>query len=170
MKKCVEFVRSIRSPAIMLVAAVALFVIAEVVVRVVAPQDNVMTFVSHDQFAMDDSVIGHVLIPNAYAVNKSPEYNVEYRTNAAGMRDRTLHEIPKPPGLTRILLLGDSFTFCVGTDYEHSWPVIFERRLLADGFTDDACIASLAAGTQRLRTNRFALTQGIMFRADGVAE
>ena len=134
MKRVVECVRSIRSPAIMLVAAVALFVIAEVVVRVVAPQDNVMTFVSHDQFATDDSLIGHVLIPNAYAVNKSPEYNVEYRTNAAGMRDRTLHEIPKPPGLTRILLLGDSFTFCVGTDYEHGWPVIFERRLLADGF------------------------------------
>ena len=58
------------------------------------------------------------------------EFEHEVRTNSAGFRDVD-HLIPKPPGVFRILGLGDSFTFGVGASFEDTYLFRVERMLNA---------------------------------------
>lgn len=60
----------------------------------------------------------------------SGEFEHEVRTNSAGFRD-VEHLIPKPPGVFRILGLGDSFTFGVGASFEDTYLFRAERMLNA---------------------------------------
>jgi lysophospholipase L1-like esterase len=52
--------------------------------------------------------------------------------NAAGYRG-TLRPHAKPPGVTRVLVFGDSHTFSMGAGEEHTYPAIVESRLSARG-------------------------------------
>ncbi len=65
-----------------------------------------------------------VLRPNVRAIHKG----VLFETNSAGFRDR---EYPKqkPPGTTRIVLVGDSFTMAQGVAIEHSYANRLEEML-----------------------------------------
>jgi lysophospholipase L1-like esterase len=53
------------------------------------------------------------------------------RTNALGLRDDEIPET-KPPGETRILGLGDSFTFALAIRFEDLWVQQLERQLNED--------------------------------------
>lgn len=77
------------------------------------------------------------LIPYKYrplSTEASPpergERAIEYRHNSLGFRDEE-HERSKPPGVFRIVALGDSFTYGVGVDFEESYLVRLERMLNA---------------------------------------
>jgi lysophospholipase L1-like esterase len=51
------------------------------------------------------------------------------RTNRLGLRGPEV-ALPKPPGLARVLVLGDSFTFGLGVDDDAAtFPAVLERRL-----------------------------------------
>lgn len=54
-------------------------------------------------------------------------------TNADGLRF-PLHEVDKPPGVTRVMALGCSTTFGWGVDDEQSYPAVLESLLRADGY------------------------------------
>jgi lysophospholipase L1-like esterase len=56
--------------------------------------------------------------------------DVSYVVNATGFRDR-LYERPKPPGVFRILVLGDSLSFGYGVAQEESFPKRMEASLPA---------------------------------------
>ncbi len=56
------------------------------------------------------------------------EFEHRVRTNGAGFRDDE-RTVTKPPGVFRILGIGDSFTFGVGADYEATYLAILEQRL-----------------------------------------
>jgi lysophospholipase L1-like esterase len=58
------------------------------------------------------------------------EQPIEYRHNSLGFRDEE-HVRPKPPGVFRIVALGDSFTYGVGVEFEDSYLVRLERMLNA---------------------------------------
>lgn len=60
------------------------------------------------------------------ALGRAP-YAVEYRYNSLGFRDRELG--PKPPGVLRVLVLGDSFTEGQGVREEDAYPRVLERLL-----------------------------------------
>jgi hypothetical protein len=60
----------------------------------------------------------------------SGEFEHEVKTNSAGFRDIE-HLIPKPPGVFRILGLGDSFTFGVGASFDDTYLFRMERTLNA---------------------------------------
>lgn len=53
---------------------------------------------------------------------------VEYQTNELGFRGRD-YAIPRPPGLYRIVALGDSFTWGQGVHQEDTFASVLERRL-----------------------------------------
>jgi len=57
-----------------------------------------------------------VLRPNVRAIHKG----VLFETNSAGFRDREYRK-QKPPGTTRIVVVGDSFTMAQGVAIEHSY-------------------------------------------------
>jgi hypothetical protein len=75
--------------------------------------------------------------PNAKGVQVCPEWSVEYRINQDGLRDESPHRQTILPDTTRMLILGDSFTFGWGVDYPKIWPVVMENELLSRGHKVD---------------------------------
>jgi hypothetical protein len=124
----------IRDVSIFACIGVLLIVLLEIVLRLFMPQT--LRYASADGLTLGkpDSIVGHVNMPAARVTVRGPEYAVEYRINGEGLRDESQHVIPKPAGITRILLLGDSFTFGDGSDYSDIWPVVFERMLREEGY------------------------------------
>ena len=76
-----------------------------------------------------DVQMGRPYPANSHLRYYLPERTVDLQFNAEGMRDAASHPIPKPPGVFRILLVGDSFTAGMANQYEEIWPVLLERRL-----------------------------------------
>ena len=60
----------------------------------------------------------HDLRPNTVAES----HGITYATNADGQRDDQDHPLAKTPGRTRVLFLGDSFTFGWGLELQYSFP------------------------------------------------
>ncbi|MBW8907344.1 MAG: hypothetical protein JF611_17080 [Betaproteobacteria bacterium] len=56
-------------------------------------------------------------------------YGVEVQTNDLGFRDNRARVPPKAPGEFRIIVLGDSFTFGPGIDYEHLYTSLLREHL-----------------------------------------
>jgi lysophospholipase L1-like esterase len=75
----------------------------------------------------DAPAMHHWHVPGAHAVLQG----VPVRINSRGLRDREF-AYAVPPGVTRILVLGDSITFGWGVPIEDSYPKVLERLLNAD--------------------------------------
>ncbi len=122
-----------------------LLMLFEFSLRFFWPQTATTSYVNGKSLGIRDEVLGYYYRPGAKAFHKGPEFSVEYKINRHGLRDETEHPIPKPSESTRILLLGDSFTFGIGSDYSKIWPVIFENKLRRDGYQVDVVKAGAAA-------------------------
>jgi len=125
-----RLIRWARDTAIALAVSLGLVLALELFLRIFAPQSLTGTSVQGEHFSAEDSVLGIKYVPGAVWRFRHPEYRVEYAINAVGFRDAKQRPERKPPGITRVLLLGDSFTFGQGVNYEEAWPVVAER--LAD--------------------------------------
>ena len=60
----------------------------------------------------------------------SKEFRFEYRHNSQGLRD-VEHAAGKPPGVFRIVAVGDSFTYGVGAAFDETYLAVMERQLNA---------------------------------------
>jgi hypothetical protein len=89
-----------------------------------------------------DRAVGAVSLPEARVAGiiSQPHIHVSYRTsefssdvvmNNLGFRDRDVR-VEKGPA-TRILAIGDSFTYGWGVAQNEPWPKVLERNLQADG-------------------------------------
>ena len=58
----------------------------------------------------------------------SGEFEAEYRHNSLGFRN-VEHDAAKPPGVFRVVAVGDSFTYGVGAAFEDTYLAQLERRL-----------------------------------------
>lgn len=76
-----------------------------------------------------DPEVGVALTPGFEGVKTSSEFEYEVRINDHGIRDHPI--VPKPPGVRRVLVLGDSFTFGTGVPLEFSYPKQMEKHLNA---------------------------------------
>lgn len=56
-------------------------------------------------------------------------FGARIQTNDQGFRDRQAHIPPKQPGEFRVVVLGDSFTFGPGVEYEHLYTALLGSRL-----------------------------------------
>jgi lysophospholipase L1-like esterase len=74
------------------------------------------------------SILDWELIPGAYGVGGFGE---SYHINAAGFRDREL-KLKKQPNASRIMVIGDSFTFGPGVDLKDTYPKQIMRILNHD--------------------------------------
>ena len=82
---------------------------------------------SKQDYYSTDSIVGFKFKPDSVGFQTGREYNVEYSINANGIRDRDYG--PKPKGVYRILLLGDSFAVSHGLSIEHSLSRQIENAL-----------------------------------------
>ncbi|HEY9421814.1 MAG TPA: GDSL-type esterase/lipase family protein [Thermoanaerobaculia bacterium] len=76
-----------------------------------------------------DPLLGWALAPGARTRQSNREYDVAVRINDQGFRaDREYSHAPAL-GATRVVAVGDSFTFGQGVEIQEAWPSILERRL-----------------------------------------
>jgi len=144
--------------------ASGIIIVGEVLLRMFLPQNLIGTRITGMRFSERDQVLGIRYIPGATWRFTHPEYQVEYSINEHGFRDAKVHPIPKPDGTTRVLLLGDSFTFGQAVSYEQIWPVIAEKRLEESGNNH---IDLVKAGIQGMDTrSEFILLQRLLKKDD----
>jgi lysophospholipase L1-like esterase len=70
--------------------------------------------------------------------NADPSRTFAYRTNAQGLRDRD--RFRKRPGTTRVLVMGDSYTWGYAVAEEEAFPQTAERLLKERGYPDTEVI------------------------------
>jgi len=132
----------------MLLAALVLFGLFEGALRIWWPQTERVDGGAR-AIRDPDPEVEYVYRPGAHVVIRTPEYVEDCRINAEGMRDESVHVNPKPPGVFRMLVVGDSFTFGTGSNYDDIWPVILERRLAAGGWNVDVVKAGVEGSDTR---------------------
>ncbi len=76
---------------------------------------------------------GLLFPPGSKFPYKTPEFAHTAAINALGFRDREWN-ILKNSNTTRILAIGDSFTFGMGVELEQTWPKLLESKLSEQGY------------------------------------
>jgi lysophospholipase L1-like esterase len=71
--------------------------------------------------------------PHARYRHSSPDVDVEFRINGRGLRDDREFPYEKPPGVARIVSLGDSFTAGYEVEGDQTFSSVLERSLRARG-------------------------------------
>ena len=94
--------------------------LTELGLRIFHPQNLTLSYQTRDGL--------RILRPNHSGIARSADTVEHYQINALGMRDRE-HQLEKPKGTYRILILGDSFMEALQVSFERSFPSILERRL-----------------------------------------
>jgi lysophospholipase L1-like esterase len=114
-----------RQLVLSLAAVLITLPLLEVTVRLLKPQNP--DFYDSERFLRFDPVRGELRnIPNS-----TGQYTgVPLRINSIGLRDHEV-DVPKPPGVFRILAIGDSVTFGFGVRLEDSYPKRLEALLNA---------------------------------------
>ncbi len=111
-----------------LVSVVIVFVVTEAVLRRMAPNERKYAGRLYDLEWNRDYARPRML-PHARAVHRG----IPITTNSYGLRDSEI-VVPKPPGVYRILMVGDSFTFGQGIPLlSQTIPKQLEARLRSAG-------------------------------------
>jgi len=122
--------RSTRRANVALLGAAVLFglLLAEAVVRLLRPQFVDPWWRSRLSYYRHDSDLGWSHIPGAVGVLARQEFSHEVRINSSGWRDRE-RTLDKPPGILRVVVLGDSFAFGHGVRDEEIFTRLMEPML-----------------------------------------
>ena len=90
---------------------------------------------------------GLVLPRNVTRNFQTPEFSLTVTTNSLGFRDRDFSQ--QKTARTRIVALGDSFTYGWGVEAEQSWPKILEQRLRSAGLDVEVANLGKPGGSPR---------------------
>jgi hypothetical protein len=102
----------------------------ELALRTLFPQKLRGFPIEGQRFNYRDRAGAMRLVPLARWRFVHPEFDVEYAVNRHGLRDEKHHYGPvSSTDRVRVLVVGDSFTFGQGVDYDQTWPVLAESRL-----------------------------------------
>ena len=116
-----------RTASLFLIACMVSVLIAEVIVSIAAPQ----RMESYRPIYEADSVLVYRLKRNYSAVYQQPEFEIQETTNDLGLREEYI--FPKRPTTTRILGLGDSFSYSNSVNLEDTFFKQVEHRLNTAG-------------------------------------
>lgn len=129
-------VRRFKEACIIVAISLGLLFLIEAGVRLVGSERTEILMLKGGSLAMPDSVLGHRNRPGARMREQGPEFTALYAIDGDGLR------APLKDGIEaassdpfRILLLGDSFTFGIGNNYEETWAHFFEQRMRQQGRT-----------------------------------
>lgn len=108
----------IRNGLLILGSLIVALLVAELAVRMIFPQPTGITHQDRYGLGMHYPGITRYL----------PQFGHDVTFNSVGMRD-VEHPLAKPPGVFRILLLGDSFMEALQVPFEESLPYLVEQEL-----------------------------------------
>lgn len=111
-------------------SAVFTLLLVEVAARFITSGENRPKHDQQDQtIAAYDPQLGWSWEPNVHTRHRSSDFDVAIRINSRGVRsDREYSEQP-PPGIARIVALGDSFTFGHGVESADTYCQVLENDL-----------------------------------------
>jgi lysophospholipase L1-like esterase len=105
------------------------------------------------------------LVPGVVTRYRTPEFDVAVRINSRGLREREIG-YDRPPGVFRILVLGDSQTFGWGVEADETYPRLVEHRLAAARRRPVQVINAAVPGTGTAHQLYFLQTEGWKYRPD----
>ncbi len=136
---------AIRDTAIIALVTALMMASVEFGVRIFAPQKEYTEYVEGGPLGLEDPVLGHVNRPNVRAHVRAPEFKVEYVVDSRGFRANTIQDSDeRSEAATKILLIGDSFTFGAANHYEEIWPVRLSKLMKKDGSNVEIVNAGVA--------------------------
>jgi hypothetical protein len=112
--------RASQTVVLAIIGLVASFFVAEGATRLVRPLSTV-------EYRVDPE-IGQILLANQQARWVGQDYDVRVSTNSAGFHDIE-HQLMKPSGVYRIVVLGDSFIEALAVSIENGFTQQLESRL-----------------------------------------
>jgi len=107
--------------------------------------------------------LGWDLVPGAESELTLPEATVVVRINGQGLRSDRTYRMERSPGVRRIVVVGDSFTFGYGVENDEIYTAVLERLL--DG-TEVVNLGVTGYGTDQQLLKL--LDQGLAFHPDQV--
>ncbi len=111
----------------MLVAVAWTLVAAELFLRAFAPVPMLPRFVEPTYYGVRGNS------PDMQFLHRTRDYEIQIRINKQGMRADREFTYEKPPGVTRIVVLGDSFGLGYEVDLQNTFLSRMEQRLTAAG-------------------------------------
>jgi hypothetical protein len=124
--------------ALLAFTGVVCAVIGEFVITKVAPQPQVYGWLSRDTYEIHPTR-WFARKPNLDIELSVPDYTYRLQTNSLGFRDKE-HAVEKAAGVTRVLLIGDSFTDGDGVPLRDNYPSVMERALNASSAGDEESV------------------------------
>lgn len=115
----------LKNSAIFIFSVLLTLWVLEGAVRVFTPQDLRLNFSQWDDY------VGFVNIPGIEGTTTHTDFHMKVRINSKGLRDREF-EYEKEPGIYRIGIFGDSFTFGEGVQNDETYPKLLEDMLRSD--------------------------------------
>lgn len=82
-----------------------------------------------DAIVRHDPLLGWSPIPRSRAWHEAPEFRVPLRINGHGFRADREYSYQPPPGVQRIVAVGDSYTFGHGVEVDQTFLALLEREL-----------------------------------------
>ncbi|MEM6794313.1 MAG: GDSL-type esterase/lipase family protein [Acidobacteriota bacterium] len=79
-----------------------------------------LTFFTHDP------ELGWDLVPGTRDAFATPEFDTEIAITSEGLRAPRVFGPATPPGVRRVVVLGDSFTFGHGVEVDQAWPALLD--------------------------------------------
>ncbi len=110
----------------------------EMFLRLLAPQALMPRAVTYSEMGI------RVNTPGATYWQRSPEVTVRVHINSQGMRADEDFPLNKPPGVKRIVLLGDSFGLGAEVDLQHTFASVMADRLGGAGVPTQVINLSVA--------------------------
>jgi hypothetical protein len=125
----------------LLLVLLILVALAEVAVRTFWPQP---AFYASPGLFIDDPKVGHRMRPGLRGVvGNWAEFTTHVRINQLGIRGPEIG--PHRPGVRRVLVLGDSFTFGTGVEEEEAFPTRIAEELSRGGIPAEGINAGMGA-------------------------
>ena len=112
-----------------------------------------------------DPVLDHSLVPNSICRFKTKEWDLEFKVNSQGLRDKE-YSIQKPAGVYRIIMLGDSFVEGYGVNLEDNYGKVLEKMLNENSGKKIEVINAGISGWSPLSQYLYLLEYGIKYQPD----
>lgn len=118
----------LRYAAILAGLGVWTLIVAEIFLRIFAPQAIMPRYITGTPYGVRGNV------PGAVYAHSTPDVNVQYRINAQGMRDDRNFPTAKPAGTCRVAMMGDSYFVGYELDLPQTLQARIEAGLKAAGY------------------------------------